>query len=143
MKDFIKWLGVNEKVAKVAVWMLIIMVFLIIVNTALNSLGFPYYAITYDNLKNIDLGGTIDIILNCVVCILNFCSITLLVFSIKETKTIVKYSILYMILNWIFKEMFGYAALQIFIIVFILIFCYLYSNKNLKYVLYGFLELKH
>ena len=27
MKDFIKWLGVNEKVAKVAVWMLIIMVF--------------------------------------------------------------------------------------------------------------------
>ncbi len=141
MKDFIKWLGVNEKVAKVAVWMLIIMVFLIIVNTALNSLGFPYYAITYDNLKNIDLGGTIDIILNCVVCILNFCSITLLVFSIKETKTIVKYSILYMILNWIFKEMFGYAALQIFIIVFILIFCYLYSNKNLKYVLYGFFAL--
>ena len=28
MKDFIKWLGVNEKVAKVAVWMLIFMVFL-------------------------------------------------------------------------------------------------------------------
>ena len=26
MKDFIKWLGVNEKIAKVAVWLLIIMV---------------------------------------------------------------------------------------------------------------------
>ena len=55
MKDFIKWLGVNEKIAKVAVWMLIFMVALIIVNTALESLGFPHYAITYDNLKQINI----------------------------------------------------------------------------------------
>ena len=53
MKDFIKWLGVNEKVAKVVVWLLIIMTSLIIVNAALESLGFPHYAITYDNLKRI------------------------------------------------------------------------------------------
>ena len=26
MKDFIKWLGVNEKIAKVVVWILIIIV---------------------------------------------------------------------------------------------------------------------
>ena len=47
MKDFVKWLGVNEKVAKAIVWLLIIMVTLIIFNMGLESLGFPYYKITY------------------------------------------------------------------------------------------------
>ena len=49
MKDFVKWLGVNEKIAKVVVWLLIIMVMLILTNTMLESLGFPYYKITYDS----------------------------------------------------------------------------------------------
>ena len=54
MKDFIKWLGVNEKIAKIAVWLLIIMVFLIVLNTALASLGFPNYQLTYDNLIKVN-----------------------------------------------------------------------------------------
>ena len=53
MKKFIKWLGVNEKVAKIAVWLLIIMVSLIIINAGLASLGFPNYQITYNNIKQI------------------------------------------------------------------------------------------
>ena len=61
MKDFIKWLGVNEKIAKVAVWLLIIMVTLIIVNTALASLGFPNYQITYSNLVNINIDKKLNI----------------------------------------------------------------------------------
>ena len=72
MKDFIKWLGVNEKIAKVAVWLLIIMVTLIIVNTALASLGFPNYQITYDNIKNISTNVILDTLSRILVCFLNF-----------------------------------------------------------------------
>lgn len=60
MKDFLKWLGVNEKVAKVAIWLFIIMVCLIVVNTALDSLGLPYYKITMDNLVKIDTNKVVD-----------------------------------------------------------------------------------
>lgn len=62
MKKFIKWLGVNEKVAKIAVWLLIIMVSLIIINTALASLGFPNYQLTYNNLVNINISKILNII---------------------------------------------------------------------------------
>ena len=55
MKDFIKWLGVNEKIAKVAVWLLIIMVFLIMTNAMLESIGFPNYQLTYANIININI----------------------------------------------------------------------------------------
>lgn len=141
MKDFIKWLGVNEKVAKVAVWMLIIMVFLIIVNTALNSLGFPYYAITYDNLKHIDLGLVYNLFTKCIVCVLNFYAILLLVFRIKEAKKLFKWSILYLILNWVIADFFGYLATQIFIFLFFIIFPYMYTGKSWKYAIYGFMAL--
>lgn len=137
MKDFIKWLGVNEKVAKVAVWMLIIMVFLIVINTALNSLGFPHYAITYDNLKNIDFGVQTNLLSRFVVCVLNFYAILLLVFRVKEIKKLFKWAILYLILNIAFYKIGGYLITQIFIFLFFIIFPYLYSKKNWIYLLYG------
>lgn len=40
MKDFCKWLGVNEKIAKIVVWLFIIFIGLIIFNAAFESLGF-------------------------------------------------------------------------------------------------------
>lgn len=138
MKDFIKWLGVNEKVAKVAVWMLIIMVFLIVINTALNSLGFPHYAITYDNLKEINLGKSINIISDCLVCFLNFYATVLLIFNLKESGRLLKWAILYIVIDWTIFEFLGYGASQIFIFAFFILFPYLYSKRNLKYMLYGF-----
>lgn len=136
MKDFIKWLGVNEKIAKLAVWMLIIMVFLIIFNTGLESLGFPHYQITYKNLVKINPNKLLDIIMSCAICILNFYTMILLVFRVKEAKRIFKYSLIYMILNWLVNILFNYAILQIFIFVYCIIFCYYYSKRNWKYSIY-------
>lgn len=137
MKDFIKWLGVNEKVAKVVVWLSLVMVFLIIVNAALESVGFPYYAITYDNLIRINANKMVGIIVAITVSILNFYAIALLVFRVKETKKLFKYAILYLILNWVIKMLFGYGAMQVFIVIFDIVFCYLYSGKQAKYILYA------
>lgn len=137
MKDFIKWLGVNEKVAKVAVWMLIILVTLIIINTALNSLGFPHYAITYDNLKEVEINEVFNFLSSIVVCILNFYAIVLLIFRINNAKQLFKYAIVYMVLNCLISATLGYVAVQIFIFLFFIIFSYLYSGKNWKYLLYG------
>ncbi len=141
MKDFIKWLGVNEKIAKVVVWLLIIMVVLIIFNTALSSIGFPNYRITYDNLVKIDANIVTEAVVSCIVCVLNFYSIILLVFRAKETKKIFKYAILYLVLNWIVSSIFNQGILQIFIIIYCLGFCYLYANKNWKYILYGIMAI--
>ncbi len=141
MKDFVKWLGVNEKVAKAIVWLLIIMVMLIIINTALDSVGFPHYQITYKNLKQIDSNLLINTFSSLLVCFLNFYCMVLLVFRVKETKKILKYAILYTVLNWLFKGIFNYAALQIFIISFVLLFCYLYSKKNWKYIIFGIISI--
>lgn len=141
MKDFIKWLGVNEKVAKVAVWMLIIMVFLIVINTALTSLGFPHYAITYDNLKEINYNSVIHALSSWIVVFLNFFTTMLLIFRIKESKDIAKYGILYLILNLIVTKIFDKGIVQIFIFLFFIIFAYLYSKKNTKYILYAIFSL--
>lgn len=54
MKDFCKWLGVNEKFAKVIVWIFIIMSMLIVFNSAFESMGMPYYKLTVENLSKID-----------------------------------------------------------------------------------------
>lgn len=141
MKDFIKWLGVNEKVAKVVVWMMIIMVCLIIINTALTSLGFPHYAITYDNFKNMDLGKLANRIIRCIVCILNFYSILLLIFRIKDIKRLFKWGILYMILNWIIFLTSNYVLLQIFIFLFFILFPFFYSGKKIRYIFFGLVSL--
>lgn len=137
MKDFIKWLGVNEKVAKVAVWMLIIMVFLIVTNTMLGSLGFPNYQITYDNLMKIKVNDFLNIIFSWIISILNFYSITLLVFRINKARKILKYAILYLILAILVKALTNYAVTQIFILVYIILFCFKFSKNNWKYIFYG------
>lgn len=136
MKDFIKWLGVNEKVAKVAVWMFIIMLFLIVTNAMLDSIGFPHYQITYQNLVSMDINKLGGIISSCLVCILNFYATMLLIFRIKEVKKLLKYAIIYMLLNWLINAIFGYALSQVFITLFFILFSYIYSRKQLKYSLY-------
>ena len=141
MKDFVKWLGVNEKIAKVVVWLLIIMVSLIIINTAMESVGFPYYAITYQNLQKINLNKAFNYILGYIVAILNFYSTVLLVFRVKETKSIFKYALIYIIINAILSLFLPTIVMHIFIIGWIMLFCYFYSGKNYKYLMYGIIAL--
>lgn len=137
MKEFIKWLGVNEQVAKAAVWLLIIMIFLIIINTALSSLGFPNYMITYDNLKNINIGEPVNLLSRLIVCVLNFYATMLIIFRIKEAGKLLKWSMVYLILNTVVYAIGGYIPLQIFIFIFFVLFPYLYTKKDKKYLLYG------
>ena len=137
MKEFFKWLGVNEKVAKVAVWMLIIMVFLIVTNSMLGSIGFPNYQITAENLERQNTTKVLEYVMSWTMTLINFYAIIFLVFRLKEFKNIFKYSILYLILNILCNLISNYGISQIFIMGFIVLFCYFYSKKNWKYVLYG------
>ncbi|MBQ6547259.1 MAG: hypothetical protein IJL74_04615 [Bacilli bacterium] len=137
MKEFIKWLGVNEKVAKVVVCLMIIMIMLILTNTMLESIGLPYYAITYDNLQKININVAANYITGYLVAFLNFYSIVLLVFPVKDSKKIFKYSVLYIIINAIISSFLPTIVMHIFIIVWIVGFCYFYSGKNNKYILFA------
>lgn len=141
MKDFIKWLGVNEKIAKVVVWMFIIMVFLILINTLLRSVGLPHYAITYENLVKIKSTESIETIVSFIICFLNYFAVTLLVFRVNKIKKLIPYSIIYVIINWIIANFFGYIATQIYVFLFFAIFCYCFSNKKPKYIIYSILAL--
>lgn len=141
MKDFIKWLGVNEKVGKVIVWLLIITIMLIITNTFLESVGLPYYRITVDNLLSINKIAIIDTLVSCIICVANFYSIILLVFRLKETKRILKYAMLYLALALLINNIFNYAISQIFILIYIMCFCYFYSGKKKKYIIYACISL--
>ena len=136
MKDFIKWLGVNEKVAKVIVWLAIIMGFLILTNAMLDSLGFPNYQINMENIKKLDEHILIEYLIGWAVVYLNFLAITFLIFRIKDFKSLLKYAILYLIVNIIVSLFVNDAIAQLFIIGFVIVFSYLYSNKNKKYILY-------
>lgn len=137
MKELCKWLGVSEKFAKVVVWIFIIMSMLIVFNVAFESMGLPYYKLTVENLSKIDYPKLLDYGISWIVALLNFYTMIFLIFPIKDFDKIFKYSILYLILNIIILNLFGNGALQIFIALFIIIFSYLYSNKNKKYILYG------
>lgn len=141
MKEFLKWLENNENIEKVIVWLLIITIGLIILNTTLMSLGLPHYRITTDNIVEFSTGNVADFIFNCVMSILNFYSIMLLIFRITEIKKMFKFAILYLILNTLIIENIGYIALQIFIFLYCIIFPYLYSKKNKKYLALGLLSL--
>lgn len=138
MKEFCKWLGVSEKFAKVVVWLFIIMSMLIIFNSAFESMGLPYYKLTVENLSKIDYPKMLDYGISWIIVLLDFYGVMFLIFPIKDFETIFKYSILYLILNIIVFNLFGNGVLQIFIVLFTVIFSYLYSNKNKKYILYGF-----
>jgi hypothetical protein len=137
MKDFIKWLGVDEKIAKVAVWALIIMVLLIIFNTFLDSIGVPYYKLSVDNLSKINTNMIIEYVCAYIMSFLNFMSVVLLVFRVKETKKILKYAILYLAINAIIAETFNYTIAEVLITLLVIIFCYFYSGRKWKYALYA------
>ena len=141
MKDFIKWLGINEKVAKVAVWMLIILGCLIIINSALASLGFPNYQINMENLKQISFNSFGETLMGWSIIYLNFWSIILLVFRIKSIKKILGYSFLYLVLNILITKVFNGGITQIFMFIFFLSFGYFYSKKQRKYILYMIISL--
>lgn len=136
MKEFCKWLGVDEKIARVVVWLAIFMGMLIIVNTALESVGLPFYRITTENLSHINYGVVVERICQSVITLLNFYATVFLVFKVKEFKKIFPYSILYLALNYLIGSI-GYIYIQIFIPVFLIIFCYFYSNKKIKIALFS------
>ena len=140
MKEFFKWLGVNEKVAKVAIWLLIIMVFLIITNTLLDSIGLPNYEITVDNLVKINANKVVDYISSIIISLLNFFTMALVVFRIKEIKKILPYAILYLFANFLVSLLDNYIVMQGFIIIYFLLFCYFFSGKKPKYILYGIIS---
>ena len=137
MKDFCKWLGVSDKVAKLVVWLFIGMGMLIVFNTALESFGLPYYKLTVDNLSKLDTNIIFDYLLNWMLIILNFYTAVLLVFRVEKAKKIFPYAIMYLILNILIKNLFGSFGVQTFIFSFIIIFCYVYSGKKWKYLIYG------
>ncbi len=141
MKDFIKWLGVNEKIAKVVVWLLIIMVMLIIFNTAMESMGFPHYAVTYENLKEINVIKAIDYITNWIVIILNFYAVMLIVFRVKDAKKLFKFSIVYLLLNILVVGIFDKGIAQLFVIIFFIVFGYIYSKRKIRSIIYIFLSI--
>ena len=141
MKDFIKWLGINEKVAKVIVWLAIIMGFLILTNAMLASIGFPNYQINMENLKQINFNAFGEILTGWLILYLNFWSIILLVFRIKSIKKILGYSILYLLLNVLITKVFNGGITQIFMFIFFLSFGYFYSKRQRKYILYMIISL--
>ena len=107
----------------------------------LESIGLPYYKITVENLSKINTNKMIEILSGWGLCFLNFYSIVLLVFRTSEAKKIFPYSILYLCLNAIISEMFGYVIAQLYIFLFTILFCYFYSGKNRKYILYGLISI--
>ena len=141
MRDFIKWLGVNEKVAKVVVWMFIIMIALIITNTMLESTGFSYYKITIENLSRINLNDLFNNIFSWIIVVLNFYSILLIVFKVENVKKIYKHSIIYLILNILICKLTNDSIVQLFVISYMIIFSFLYSGKNWKYAIYAILSM--
>ena len=140
MKEFLKWLGVNEKIAKLAIWLFIITVCMIVFNTALDSLGLPCYMITVDNLVKINTYKVLEYVTAYFTSLVNFYAVIFLVFRIKEFKKVFPYSILYLLLNTVVNISFGYSASQVFIILYIIIFCYLFSGKQAKYIMYAIIS---
>ena len=136
MKDFCKWLGVNEKIAKVVVWVFIFMISLIIINTALESIGLPFYKLTVANLSKVNCCEFITMLIEAASATFNWLSITLLVFPFKEIKRVMPWAILYLLILGVVNYAFNKAAVQIYILVFCLVFCYLFSGKKIKYLAY-------
>lgn len=141
MKEFLKWLGVNEKVAKVVIWLAVIMGFLIMTNALLDSLGLPYYKITVDNLVKIKTYKVFEYLTAWMVIFLNFYTIIFLIFRVKEFKKILPYSLVYLFCDVLVTGTMGVGIAQIYILIFILGFCYFYSGKKVKYILYGLISL--
>lgn len=136
MKDFINWLKNNEKIGKVIVWLFIITIGLIILNITLESLGLPHYKITNESIITFESNKIFDLLSRIFICFLNFLCFILLIFRVEKIKEIIKWAVLYVMLNIIVYFCFGYLVTQIYIILFLFIFSYYYSSKNKKYLLY-------
>ena len=141
MKEFFNWLGVNEKIAKLIFWLFVIMGFLIMFNTLLDSLGLPYYKVTVENLSKIKLNNFLNKLCALIVSLMNFYSIIFLVIRIKEIKKVFPYSMVYIVIIVLIGKIFPYAINQIIITGMVCLFLFLISNKNKRYILYGLLAL--
>jgi len=137
MKDFCKWLGVSDKIARLIFWLFIGMCFLIVTNVMLESVGLPYYKITVDNLSKIDYSRIFDYLFSQIIVLLDFYSLIFLIFRIKKFKDIFPYSIVYLLLNILIFNIFGNEVVQVFIPIFAIVFCYFYSKRNWKYIFYS------
>jgi len=137
MKEFLKWLGVNEKVAKVGMWMFIFMVFLIIFNTFLESFGLAFYKITYENLSKIGISRMTDRVVSWITAVLNFYTFMLLIFRTKEAKAMIKYSVVYLVLNIAIVYFCNEIIIQLFIITYVIGVAYIHSGRKPKYMLYA------
>lgn len=113
MKDFIKWLGVNEKIAKLVVWLLIFMITMIIINACLESIGLPYYKVTIENLSKIKLNSLVSYLCTIIVTFLNYCTTIFLVIRVKNYKKVLLYAIPYLLILAILSNI-NYIASQIF-----------------------------
>ena len=136
MKEFCKWLGVNEKIAKLVILIFIIMIFLVATNAMLESIGVPHYQITVDNVMKVNYNMIADGFASFVVAVLGFYAIVLLVFKLDKLKLISKWLPVYLIVNYVLYSIGNGAILDIFIIIYLCFLGYACSNKNIKYIFY-------
>lgn len=141
MKDFIKWLGVNEKVAKLAVWLLIFMITLIIINACLESIGMPYYKVTIENLSKIKINSLINYLCVIAVSVLNYVLTIFIVIRTKEIKKLLPYVLVYTIIPIIVTKYLGYGVTQVFIFVYTMYTIIKFSEKPTKGIYKGLIAI--
>lgn len=141
MKDFIKWLGVNEKVAKLAVWLLIFMITMIVINTCLESIGMPYYKVTIENLSKIKINSLINYLCVIAVSVLNYVLTIFIVIRTKEIKKLLPYVLVYTIIPIIVTKYLGYGVTQVFIFVYTMYTIIKFSEKPIKGIYKGLIAI--
>lgn len=138
MKEFCKWLGVSEKFAKLVICLFVVMSFLIVTNSMLDSLGFPYYKLTVENLSKLDLGEVFETLVSWIMVLLSFYAVIFMVIPVKDFGKVFKYSIIYLALNIGVTLLTNTAIAQIFVILAPCVFAYYYFDKKWKYAGYMF-----
>lgn len=141
MKDFIKWLGVNEKVAKLAIWLLIFMITLIIINSCLESIGMPYYKVTIENLSKIKTNSLINYLCNLILSITNFTLTILLAVRTRRIKELIPYILIYAVISTIVVGYTGYGVTQILIFAFTMYTIIKFSEKPIKGIYKGLIAI--
>jgi membrane-bound ClpP family serine protease len=81
-----------------------------------------------------------DFFASMLISFLDFITMIFLVFRIKNIKKILPYSLLYLLINYLIDLSGNYILMQAFIIIYFLIFCYFYSGRKPKYILYGIIS---
>ena len=141
MKDFLKWLGINERIAKIVIWIFLFMISIITLNAFLNSFGIHNFEFTYDNVSNINIHIVIEYLISWIMCVISFYSLVLPIFRAKEFKNTLNYAMIFLLGNIVINSLFGYVISQIFIVLYFIIFCYLFSGKSKKYILYAIISM--